>query len=179
MVEPNKTRTLDLTEADQNFKRRVRFLSLLMTRWPQGACSGEMQVRIPNADYTSAVAEGANDKPKRSDFAGYTYGTFAQMLDSGSRRDNLNSYHVVDRNLSPYDLDAGNQNFCGTVDVVVAGDLVGLWSDCTKTCTAVDAVVGRCCRAPRSPLPWWGDWRGGGGSIHHCQFVHQQCDGFG
>jgi hypothetical protein len=85
-----------------------------------------MQARIPSADYTFAVAADASDTPERSDFAGYSYNTFGQMPDSGLHREKLNSYHMVDRNLSPYGLDSGNRSFAGTADVVAAGDPVGL-----------------------------------------------------
>jgi hypothetical protein len=95
-------------------------------RWPRGACSREMQARIRSADYTSAIAAGASDMPERSDFAGYSYSAFAQMPNSCLRRENFNSYHMVDRNLAPYDLDAGNQYFSGTADVVAAGNPVDL-----------------------------------------------------
>jgi hypothetical protein len=85
-----------------------------------------MQARIPNADYIFAVAADANDTPERSDFACYSYNTFGQMPDSGLPREKVNSYHMVDRRLSPCDLDSGSRSFAEMADVVAAGDPVGL-----------------------------------------------------
>jgi hypothetical protein len=45
-----------------------------------------MQARIPNADYSVAVAADANDTPERNDFA-YYYSMFGQMPDSGLPRE--------------------------------------------------------------------------------------------
>jgi hypothetical protein len=53
----------------------------------RGACSEEMQARIPNADYNVAVAADANDTPEQSDFAYYSYSMFGQMPDSGLPRE--------------------------------------------------------------------------------------------
>jgi hypothetical protein len=75
------------------------------------------------------------------------------MLGSDLRHENLNSYHMVGPSLAPYDSDAGNQNFFGTVDPVAAGDPAGLWVGCRMAHTVVSVVDVRRGRAPWSPLP--------------------------